>query len=333
MKGWYQMRIIDEVNELVKMAGYLTPLKDKGVEIAKNVGEAALPYFYPSKQVFNKKDYGRAYSFYEDIAPEIRKLELGVDTLPENEQKAFREILDVPVLFKDKMREGTTGHYRPKDERRLAARNRLIDMMYSSPQFYDEMKNKHPGLEQELEFNNPYFGLEHIGISPSEENINGTLVHELRHALEARLKNGNTAELDKLYRFSDFGLPMDEMPPTNKEHQFRIYNGLWNKLGRKPTANEYFHAVENDKDVPNLRQNSVNGYQDRADMGILSNQDTLMRNEPDSKDRRSLTEYLKELEGFLKGPASEELYRKAMKQISRMNNTGRRGWNGGHGKA
>lgn len=320
------MRIIDEVNELVKMAGYLTTLKDKGVEIAKNVGNAALPYFYPSKQVFNKKDYGRAYSFYEDIAPEIRKRELGVDTLPENEQKAFRDILDVPVLFKDKMREGTTGHYVPKNERRLSARNYLIDLIYSSPQVYDEMKNRHPGLEQELELNNPYFGREHIGIRPNDKNIESTLVHELRHALESRLKNGNTAELDKLYRFSDFGLPMDEMLTTNKEHQFRIYNGLWNKLGRKPTANEYFHAVENDKDVPNLRQKSVNGYQDRADMGIISSQNTLMRNEPDRKDRMALTEYLKKLEGFLKGPASEELYRKAMKQISSIYNMRRGGW-------
>ena len=215
------MKAIDQINLLVKSAQW-NPKTD------------------PS--------FSRAYDFYRDIAPVIRRRELGVDKLPEDEEEAFRQILDVPVSRSGDLGDGINGQYSPG----MFGLSSLLGKIHNGLRFGEE-----------------------IELGPDAGP--GSLVHELRHALARRVPLGDSDKLNDVYGFKGvniapgFGflggniysaaLGDEEMFTTNKEHQFQVYNSLYDKLGRKPTADEYFSAADK---IENSDWRTLNGYESQA---------------------------------------------------------------------
>lgn len=222
------------------------------VKSAQSVTGYVGPSVYPTTKGPDRNiggiDFSPVYDFYSDIAPEIRKRQLGVDKLPKNEEKAFRDLGGVPVRLVDNIEEdpGWVG-------------------VHSYPNESIRIKRRDPDLS-------------------SDGNLEQrTLVHELRHALERRIpsRKSDMDNLDKIWGFRGVDISPnrpgysdrwgeEEMATTNKEHQFNEYQALRYKLGRKPTAKEYFDYVES-LDGPAALYNRkivVNGYQNIADKAI-----------------------------------------------------------------
>ena len=219
------MRALDYINAIVKTA---------------NDGLLSVREAFPS-----------VYQFYKDIAPEIRKRQLGLDELPENERKAFDELLNMKFrhvpISKDN---GSLGYY-------PSAWKRYVP-------FVNER--------------NDYLELDKHGIPE-------IAAHEMRHALETRIPTDKEAQkkLDSFYGYNrkiikpgiwgavySFFAGNEESATTNKEHQFALYKELWRNLNRAPTASEYFDYVGggklglSDEDIRHHLSGPINGYENNS---------------------------------------------------------------------
>jgi len=215
-----------------------------------------------------KTEFPVVYDFYRDIAPYIRMRELGVDKLPENEEKAFREILDVPVVYNDSER--FPGHYAPWRE--------FLGTRFSK---YNPIRY--------------IFPRDHVSLSrkTSLQRKNYDAAHEYRHALERRIGLSEEAKraLNDVYGFRGanimgqnapgwFGrlysmiLGDEEMATTNVEHQIDEYMKLRQKMERegkgKPSGKEFLDHIDGMGTylAQENRRNTLNGYQDVADREI-----------------------------------------------------------------
>ena len=195
-----------------------------------------------------REKYPEVYDFYKDIAPDIRKRQLGVTDLPENESAAFRDILSVPMTVGETLPD--TGYYSGWRE----YLPKWMPLRYLMPR-------------------------DHVNIS-SGQHADEDLVHELRHALERRIgtSKGQYDLLDKIYKFRGIDIMPwlpgyssifrdEEMATTNKQHQFVVYKELRKLLGRAPSSKEYFDYVEKipDDRLRALRSQVQNIYQRQAD--------------------------------------------------------------------
>lgn len=202
-----------------------------------------------SRQAGANPLFEQAYQFYRDVAPEMRRRELGVDRLPDDEINAFKSLQNIPVDMVESLPDGVSGRHNYKSS--------FLSWL--------------PGVRKEF--------IE-IDKNMAGKDIAKTLVHELRHALARRLKTdrGVFDKLDSQWKFRGHDISGDsrynrnygdeEMATTNKEHQFIIYRDLWSKLGRPPTPDEYFSKVDemgDDGSWMDSRAIKVNGYQSNAD--------------------------------------------------------------------
>ena len=213
----------------------------------------------PKYDIRTDPKFSRAYSFYRDIAPAIRMKELGVDKLPEEERRAFDELQYIPVVQNAERDDGPSNAaaWYDKAAPRLERTDWLDDINWIGHLLghYDPSGEK-------------------VSLTSGATAIN--LVHELRHALAKRVSLGNHGHLNNIYGFlgnnikpelgnkgmeysNKFGL--EELFTTNKEHQFRIYEDLYDKLGRPPTAEEYFKATEDNGYILRSFNSPVNGYE------------------------------------------------------------------------
>lgn len=203
------------------------------------------PEFYGATPLDRKDEaFGRVYDFYRDIAPGIRMKQLGVEKLPDNEQKAFDQLSEIPVMWSNRLQDDRWGEYHP------ANGSGQRDFVLLNGKKKSEIK----------------------------PNV---LAHELRHALEKRMPSDkkSTDFLQDIFGYIGVDIAPknpgyaernagEEMFTTNKEHQFRVYNQLRDSLKRAPTAQEYFDYVKGMKQSDlynNHRKRWVNGYQQIAD--------------------------------------------------------------------
>lgn len=205
-----------------------------------------------------REDFPEVYDFYKDIAPEIRKRELGVEKLPDNEQKAFSEILEIPLVYK---KFGYPGQYPV---------SKGWKWLSWIPGIRSERINIDPYVEE------PFSGFR-----------SSSVAHEVRHALARRISLGDSSKqkLNTEYNFKPRDVSQvpvvgpiigaiaknEEQATTNKEHQFRHYMNLRKELGRAPQSNEYFDSLKNKSisELFNARFNPpVNGYQQNGDSHI-----------------------------------------------------------------
>lgn len=214
-----------------------------------------------------------AYDFYKDIAPAIRMRQLGVSKLPENEQAAFNRLGSVPVAWvKELPREVAGRHY-----------------------------NNAPGMGEYIALRE---GNKKDGTPYATPRV---LVHELRHALERSIPTNkkDTDFLNRIFGFIGVDINPDrpgyskvmsreEMLTTNKEHQFRVYERLRNKLGRPPKPDEYFKYID---EIPlselynDNRWTPVNKYQEIADKALRA----IMRRTRNAWGRQDYIKALKEI--------------------------------------
>lgn len=175
---------------------------------------------------YSDPQFKMPYSFLQEVLPEIRKRQLGVNELPENEAKAFASIPGVRV-------------------------NLNTDGLNASLPWYANFPHRMINGS-----------LYNIYLDRNDKDIRRNLVHEMRHYL-ARMGVSATDDKkatealqnvygfrgsDKLYNWLTRALAPwlteEEMFTTNSEHQYRIYEKLWNRLGRKPTPKEYFESFK-----------------------------------------------------------------------------------------
>ena len=223
------MNTVDEINCLVKRASpdFLDRLKNL-VTSPLSINRAFFPVFRKKFDPHSDRRLDKAYDFYNDIWPEIRKRQLGVDKLPDEEQKALDELHNVPVSLLEN-----------------GGNTKGLQGMYS--RFWHDPLMLLQGLTEK------------IYLDPKDKDMDRNFVHELRHYLARRMKDDESTidRLNKTYGFKGtndiyYGLwpsmANEEMYTTNAEHQFRIYKSLYDKLGRKPTAKDYFDHLKNYND-------------------------------------------------------------------------------------
>lgn len=216
----------------------------------KNTGSITLP----TQRYDYRKDprFARAYSFYRDVAPAIRMRELGVDKLPEEEARAFKQLEDVPVTLSSLKQFDGRYSTSPGWDTRSPTWMRFIDPLGSVLGWRNEQV--------------------YIDTSVPDKDYSRVLVHELRHALARRMKIGDVEKLNGIYGFLDADIcpelegyskrkGAEEMFTTNKEHQFEIYDKLYDELGRPPTAAEYLKAVDDGDYLHQTFSKDVNGYE------------------------------------------------------------------------
>lgn len=198
-----------------------------------------------------REAFPSVYQFYRDIVPEIRKRQLGLSELPEGELKAFDELLNMKF------------------------RHVPISKDNGSPGYYPSAWKRFVPFVNER---NDYLELDKHG--PSE-----IAAHEMRHALETRIPTDKEAQkkLDGFYgynrksikpgiwgRIYSFFAGNEEAATTNKEHQFALYEKLWRRLNRAPTASEYFDYVGggksglSDEDIRRHLSGPINGYENNS---------------------------------------------------------------------
>ena len=199
-------------------------VRDKMRHAGRSIGGS--PYYS------YRKEYPEVYDFYKDIAPAIRKRQLGVDELPPEERKAFEEVLDVPLDYEPFLY-GQNGYY--SGWRQWLPKWFLPRMM---------LPNDHVNIAKPAD-------------KYQKSDAPRIVAHELRHALERRIPTakGQYDKLNKVWGFRGVDImplvPMyskalgeEEMATTNKEHQFEMYRELRGLLGRAPSAEEYFKYVK-----------------------------------------------------------------------------------------
>ena len=183
--------------------------------------------------------YPLVYEFYNNIFPEIRRRQLGVKRLPQKELEALKNMMNVEVGNLDSGVED--GRY--------------------IPWFI------------------PFYG-NSVDINKSRSNYDQqlALTHELRHYLQFNGIPSASKDLDSVYHFPRIykgNLLYNkslELGTTNTQHQFSIFNDMAQRLGRAPTAKEYFNEIGNydDYKLKERRRNIVNEYQGEADESIKS---------------------------------------------------------------
>lgn len=178
-------------------------------------------------------EYERVRSFYTDIAPVIRMRQLGIDKLPPNEAMAFEDILKVPVVMAD------------RNEGR--------------PEHSGWYRYRYPSGKESI----------HVRRENSNRAKTETYVHELEHALARRIKLFDKNKLDEVYGpiIEDKG---EEAFTTNREHQFRIYTALYDRLGRRPTADEYIYAAGQPENIGLSFSSPANGYEQNANRYLFT---------------------------------------------------------------
>lgn len=242
------MRIVSEINAMVKGAEGGKAARSSARFPAQANGAAISAV--PAK--FDRGKFQNVYDFYNDIAPAIRMRELGVEKLPDEEADAFASLSSIPVEI-GKLPKGVGGRHVRTD---------------------DGLGSKKIILSDDK--------------SISDFTSRATLAHELRHALARKMRPGRGSEgfLNRIFGFLGKGvdinprnpgyqsrLAAEELFTTNKEHQYRAYENLRNKLGRKPTAEEYFSHIDRmpEYELFNNRKTEINSYQKIADkvLGIM----------------------------------------------------------------
>ena len=212
-------------------------------------------------------DYPEVYDFYKDIAPEIRKRQLGVKVLPDDEQKAFNDVLKVPVAY-------TSNHML-----------NIAGMMVPGKNMFSKYNP--------LRYIAPLPDKKHVLLVKRQGQPLATqLVHELRHYLARGIGVDDADKLEDVYGFnkSPIGvgplykllLGEEEMATTNKQHQFTEYLKLRNMLGRKPTAQEYFDAISKmpENELRSSRRVVHNGYEEKANKNLKEVQRKVERKVP-----------------------------------------------------
>lgn len=205
-------------------------------------------------------EFPDVYNFYKNVAPYIRMRELGVDQLPENERKAFEEILSVPVVYGDD--DSVAGYYAPWREFARTPLSKYNPLRYLMPR-------------------------DHIVVGKrTYGNATSTAAHEIRHALARRISSSKSSNdiRDSVYGFRGTNIAKGMLPgflgnvyswllgdeesaTTNVQHQMAEYLRLKDKLGRDPTGPEFLDHIDN---LPTQvaianRERVVNGYQENAD--------------------------------------------------------------------
>ena len=282
------MKIIDEINSMVKSAGSSiasglgsVEKKPSGPNPSARRGGSSpdrsviTVQNHGSLKNFDKKDFSDAYDFWREIAPFIKSREIGERYLPFRFLKVFQKLPSTPVVYK--RLDGRTSGQAVEDEK-SPTRQRI------------ELQNI-PGVATQ-----------------------STLGHELRHVYERlmeRMGDGFSRKskdiLQKVYGFEGVDIKPEspgysekwgpeEMFTTNKEHQILAYQDLKRSIGRKPTASEYFNYIKNRSvdELVKMRMRIVNAYQQKADKNIT-----------EEDIRRNI-----------------ELYRKALMEISMMRHFG-----------
>ena len=197
-------------------------------------------------QEFNKSEFTDAYDFWRDIAPYIKENEIGLSGLPFKVMKVFERIPSVNVSYK-----------------KLKGKN-----------LGQTVKDRNTVIGHRVELSNV------PGRATPKD-----LVHEMRHIYERlmeRLGKGfsdkSKGVLDKVYGFSKADIKPDtpgysakwgpeEMFTTNKQHQFRAYMDLKNRIKRRPSYKEYFDYIKglSPEELIKMRKRLANGYQQEAD--------------------------------------------------------------------
>lgn len=202
----------------------------------------------PAKNPYNE-NHENTYRFYEDIVPEIRKRELGVDKLSDRDGYALSDTRN--VIVKTGLPDGSTN---------IKGYCQYGIPWISRPIIYDSTGGKNPGiLPHELKHHVASKGLKltddsYNRLQNEYEFVNNPKMNEFYALLPQNIRDDMLAE---------------EMRTTNTELQFQVYSDLMKKLGRNPTAEEYFKYIDDmpDGDVVKLRKHYVNGYDASARQG------------------------------------------------------------------
>lgn len=202
----------------------------------------------PAKNPYNE-NHENTYRFYEDIVPEIRKRELGVDKLSDRDGYALSDTRN--VIVKAGLPDGATN---------IKGYCEYGIPWISRPIIYDSTGGKNPGiLPHELKHHVASKGLKltddsYNRLQNEYEFVNNPKMSEFYALLPQNIRDDMLAE---------------EMRTTNTELQFQVYSDLMKKLGRNPTAEEYFKYIDDmpDGDVVKLRKHYVNGYDAYARQG------------------------------------------------------------------
>lgn len=250
-----------------------------------SMGAVTSPGYKPKERDYSlvaKGDprFERAYRFFGEIAPAIRMREFGVDRLPDDEVRTFEHIQNVPVRMYAKGKwnggDNANGYYHSEYRPARPARHQRKDWL-DDINLLGHLLGHYRGTPARLEN-------EHIALR--DDASARTLVHEMRHALAGRIPFGSNELVNEVYGFNGKNIKPEagekgmeyskawgneEQYTTNKEHQFRIYDELWDKLKRAPTAAEYMKATEDMGNVQSSFSSPVNGYEHAVGKSVGGN--------------------------------------------------------------
>lgn len=261
------MNVLSEINLIVKSAALFkkrapdsnvsvvrpaAPVKNPAPAPARKVDVAETPNKNTLPPQLDKSEFQEVYDFYNDVVPAIKARELG---------KA-----DIPFSVK-----GTLG-----------------DLLGTHVSYGQLKKNVGAATRKDSSVKNGWRIILNSTTNPSKEQRKSDLSHELRHVFERlmegkglRLPGKSRELLQKVYRFEGKDWRPnnpgywktwgpEEMFTTNREHQLRAYLQLRQKVGRKPTAPEYFKFIKElpAEELVKMRKRLVNGYQTDVDKTI-----------------------------------------------------------------
>ena len=212
-----------------------TPTTANATNVNASVGAKRFP-------AFDKSKFQYAYDFWNDIAPEMLRRQLGVKKLDKRYIDAFKDMNKVPVVYGklDKKRIGQYNYWRYKRSGKLA---------------------------REL-------------ITLAEKATPRTLVHELRHAFAQRIPITDETKkiLDRTFGYSKVDIDperpgyskrmgTEEAATTLMEHQYAIYEALRRELKDKFRPYHFFNKLKSmeSQERRGNRWNTVNRYQQISD--------------------------------------------------------------------